>query len=69
MKNLLEKISMWVVIEFDVETTQYCVINDETPWVFWIWDTKQEAIDEYLSCLSDMILINNSKNYEVEAFA
>ena len=67
----LEKYKNWLLntllkgikFEFDKETNQYSLINNETPWIFWIWETKEEAIEEYLSWFSDSILINeNSKN-------
>lgn len=61
MENLIEKISSWVKIEFDIETKQYSLVNDLTPGVYWIWDSKEEAIKEYLSSLGDLILLNNSK--------
>ncbi len=69
MTTILEKISLWVNIEFDAETKQYTLINHETPWVYGVWDTKEEAIKEYLSCLWDLILVNNSRNYETKTFA
>lgn len=59
-KNLFQDLSESVVIEFDKETKQYCVINDNTPGIYWIWDTKEEAVSEYLSSLKDMILIDDS---------
>lgn len=69
MKNLLEKISSWVNIDFDEETKQFTLTNDETPWVYGIWETQEEAINEYLSCLGDLILVNNTKKYETKAIA
>jgi hypothetical protein len=67
--DLFEKISNWVKIEFDTETWQYSIINDNTPWIFWIWDSLQEAVSEYLSSLWDLILINNAKQYGAKTFA
>jgi len=62
-RNLLEEISQNLVIEFDNETSQYSLINDSTPGIFWLWNTKEEAIEEYLSALRDMILVSeNIKN-------
>jgi hypothetical protein len=62
-KNLFELISEWVEIEYDKQTKQYCLINNDTPWIYWLWDTKDEAISEYLSWIKDMILVKqNSKN-------
>jgi len=62
-RNLLEEISQTLVIEFDNETSQYSLINDSTPGIFWLWNTKEEAIEEYLSALKDMILVSeNIKN-------
>lgn len=69
METLLDKISVWVEIEYDKETNQYTLINNETPWVYWLWETLEDAVWEYLSWLWDLILINNSKKNDFKAFA
>jgi hypothetical protein len=46
----------WLEINFDKETNQYYVINDLTPGVYGIGNTKKQAIDEYFSALKDMVL-------------
>ncbi len=45
-------------IEFDEETNQYSVYNDFTPWIYWLWDTQNDAIKEYFSCLYSAYISN-----------
>lgn len=63
-KNLFELILEWVQIDYDTVTKQYCLINNETPWIYWLWNTKDEAISEYLSWFKDMILVKQSSKNE-----
>jgi len=73
----LEKYKDWllnillkgITFEYDNETEQYSLINDETPGIFWIWDTKEKAIKEYLSWLQDSILINENMKNEISTIA
>lgn len=58
MNNIFDEISDFSVLEYDSDTKQYCFTNDKTPWIYWIWDSKSEAIEEYLLSLWDLILIN-----------
>ncbi len=67
--SLFNSLSNWIEIEYDEETKQYCLVNEETPWVYGIWETKQIAVDEYLSSLRELILINQAEKNEVEALA
>lgn len=39
-------------IKYDIETSQYYIINDLTPGIYWLWDTKKEAAEEYFSSLN-----------------
>jgi len=68
-KNLFEEINNWINIDFDNVTSQYSIHNDNTPWIFWLWDSKENAIKEYLSWLQDMILISHTKKNETTAVA
>jgi hypothetical protein len=69
--NLFEEISSWVQFEYDKETSQYSVINESTPWIYWLWDTKSEAVWEYLSGLRDMILVDDwmKDEYQTQTIA
>lgn len=44
-------------IKYDIETTQYYIINDLTPGIYWLGNTKKDAIEEYFSSLN---FINNN---------
>lgn len=68
-KNLFEKISAGVKFEYDKETQQYSLINNDTPWIFWVWETKEDAVTEYLSWLKDMILVDEKGVNETKAIA
>ena len=68
-KNLFEKISAGVEFEYDEETQQYSLINNDTPWIFWVWETKEDAVVEYLSWLKDMILVDERGVNETKAIA
>jgi hypothetical protein len=68
-KNLFEKISAWVEFSYDEETRQYSLINDNTPWIFGVGETKEEAVSEYLSWLKDMILIDEKGKNEAKTIA
>ena len=46
-----------IIIEFDLETNQYSVVNDLTPWVYWLWDSKELALSNYFLCLQNSYLI------------
>lgn len=63
--NLLNKFIKWAEIEYDEVTKQYSIINYKTPWVYWLWDTKEHALEEYLLWLKDMILVNKYETNEV----
>jgi len=73
----LEKYKDWlfntllkgIKFEYDNETNQYSLINNETPGIFWLWETKEKAIKEYLSWLGDSILINENMKNEISAIA
>lgn len=69
MERLFEQIANSVVFEFDNETNQFCIINDNTPGIYWIWNTKKEAINEYLSSLGDLILISDKEKNETMTIA
>jgi len=45
-----------LIIEYDKETDQYYVINDQTPWVYGIWENVEDALNEYFSALKDYVL-------------
>ena len=68
-KNLFEKISAGVEFEYYEETQQYSLINNDTPWIFWVWETKEDAVVEYLSWLKDMILVDEKGVNETKAIA
>ena len=68
-KNLFEKISAGVEFEYDEETQQYSLINNDTPWIFWVWEKKEDAVVEYLSWLKDMILVDEKGVNETKAIA
>lgn len=65
MKNILENFK----IEYDKETNQYSIINDMIPGIYWLWDSMEEAIEEYTSAFRDSFLINSKKTYDTKAFA
>ena len=65
MKNIIDSFK----IEFDAETNQYTIINDLTPGIYWLWDTMEEAIEEYSSSFKDSFLISNKYEYEAKAIA
>jgi hypothetical protein len=58
-----------VEFEYDEETQQYSLINNDTPWIFWVWETKEDAVVEYLSWLKDMILVDEKGVNETKAIA
>lgn len=68
-ESIFNRLLKWIKFIFDEETEQYSLINDETPWIFWLWNTKKEAIEEYISSFSDSILINENIKNEIKTFA
>jgi hypothetical protein len=56
-------------IEFDNETMQWILYNDMTPWIYWAWETKNEALEEYMSSFKDFILVNYNIKNESKTFA
>lgn len=58
-----------IIIEFDSETNQYSVANDSTPWIFWLWDSKELALFDYFSCLQSAYFNNLINSNEVKAVA
>jgi len=67
--SLFNKLSDWISIDYDKDSWMYCLINNETPWVFWVWEAIDLAIWEYLSWFWDLILINQKEKNEVETIA
>ena len=65
----MENIIMKFDIEFDIITKQYTIINDYIPGVFGLWDTIEDAIDEYTSCFKESILLTKKDDYESKTFA
>lgn len=65
----MENIIMKFDIEFDVDTKQYTIINDYIPGVFWLWDTLEDAIDEYTSSFKESILLSKKDEYESKTIA
>jgi len=66
---MVNKLVQWIRIEYDGETIQYTIYNDLTPGVYGVWETKQEAIREYLSGLEDFICINFDIKNDIKTFA
>jgi hypothetical protein len=65
MENIITKFD----IEFDADTKQYTIINDYIPGVFGLWETLEDAIDEYTSCFKESILLTKKDDYESKTFA
>ena len=64
-----EKFLRNLKIEFDEETMQWTLYNDMTPWIYGLWDTKDEALEEYISSFKDFILVHYNIKHETKTFA
>lgn len=54
MSDIWQKLA----ISYDEETQQWYVSNDNTPWVFWLWETKQDALKQYLEVLKESVMVD-----------
>ena len=52
----LSKFVSGLHIEFDSETKQYSVVNDQTLGIYGLWETKEKAINEYSQALEEVEL-------------
>jgi len=52
-----------IVVEYDDETRQWYVYNNNTPWVYGLWETKKNAFLQYLDVLQESIQIDFTTSF------
>lgn len=56
-------------VQFDEETKQYYIHNDDTPGVYGLGEDMEVALEEYLSGIKDFILVSYKEKHGAKAFA
>ena len=52
-----------IVVEYDSDTKQWYIYNDNTPGIYSTWETKKEAFLQYLDVLKESIQVDFTKSF------
>jgi hypothetical protein len=53
-------------MHYDAVTKQYYIYNDQTIGIYGLWETKKDAVQQYVSAFHESLLLdsNNYINHE-----